>query len=809
MIEDLINQIQDDLYAPVSFDVGFNIRKIKLSLPESHKIWEDIALNLADALATFRFKEMVINMPVLNVDDEHLPAEYLLRASILITGFAHAFYYPQGYSSDVFLPDSILIPMEQIAARIGKKASQQSEGEDQLYYVGRTYLEDFSGNWKFINEEDNEGPITLDKIQIDNIQLMLPYFCNKDEYVSTVVTGALMQARFAPMVKIISDLELELSQELPNPDSIITLIMKAKNTLEDVKSAFMLLSPKLGSKYFVDQIIWPQTSPTMGKKAHPSEYPNTGADSPLFHILDKLLNRVIYDSKMGQNIVERFKAIPVNYQKYILAVEPVGEQLFSFVEKSRHEALRQAYTDFVIFYAGPNGFMDAHRKKAYGYLKMSFLGGRLSTNGKEQGKANTREDKETGLTPWGRLNMSFLRGMEERLDVLRRLSIYAPSLTLPSPDNFRIYSNGKKFAPHKISGMQSKGSLVASYRGQLFSLHKLIKTHPGGHRIIQSLVGGDMTIELEQVHVVNLPRILNSLKKDYLGDIEEPVVVGELQEQISNWTNILFLMSAVQNNIQNLWYFDEHKISDRNRFVPFQFVMKTIHIIFGVEGYFDSLLDRIDTELVKKYREKRIFAFTYFNKVNKQDIKFQDIGYFVQNLALTEICEKGLKKAEETHVNQLDTCKIYTYLVLESIGLLESLKNQIIEKIDEALQDKQHVDEFHDQLVKLIDRNVDDFISSIDTPKIFSLVQPVSFVFSATSILGYLPKIKIDRNLAACASLGLAILIFGIIMENASLQEFGCYLLIASGLSLSRNHFFQKYEPKEFEPPLENHVRLQ
>lgn len=806
MIEKLIEQIKNDSYAPISFDLGFTIRKLILSLPESHKVWDDIALNLANDLSVFKIKDILKAMPLLSADEENLPQEYLLRASTLITGFAHAFYYPDGYSPDVQLPNSVLIPMEQIAVRIGKKLSQDKENPEEALYVGRTYLEDFLANWNYKVNNDNLDTVSLDTIQINNLKLMLPYFCNQEEYVSTVITGAVMQARFAPVVHIISEMEKELELSNPSPQHLIMFINNAKKILEEVKTAFMQMSPKLGNKYFVDQVIWPLTSPTMGKKVHPNEYPNTGADSPIFHVMDKLLNRTSYDSKMGKNITQRFKAVPSNYQQFIMAVEPVGAELFNFIKNAGNPDLKNAYANLVSFYAGPNGFLDSHRKKAYGYLKMSFLAGRLSTNGKEQGNANTRVCQDTGLTPWGRLNTSFLQGMEERLEVLKRLNIDTPDLIIKQMSDFISRQvNPKTFTPHQVAGMCVKGQSVASYRGRLFSLDKIIKSHPGGHRVIQSLEGGDMTLELEQAHVLNLPMIQSLLKKHYLGEIEKPNLVEAFRSPIENWTDIVFLMTAVQNNIKNIWYFDKSEVNDRSRFMPFQFVMKTIHIIFGPDGYFDSLLDRVDKNLVIKYREKTMSVFTQLQAEAQQGIKFCDIGQYVMQLGLAEIKTKKLSTIEETEVNRLETGKLYNYLVIEGIQFLNQLKEKIIIKIDDCIQNEEQnaveiADHFNKELVNFVDVSMDNFILQIDRPEILALSQLTNRALSTAFVLPHYPKI--NRRVCSAIMMSLALASYvSLKSDKDDLTIFGSALLIVciAIFAISRVQFFNQLE-KEQQP---------
>jgi len=62
-----------------------------LALPETHRVWDDIAAQLPTSFKNLSVRMILDDMPVLPADAQHLPDRYLLRASTLISILAHAY----------------------------------------------------------------------------------------------------------------------------------------------------------------------------------------------------------------------------------------------------------------------------------------------------------------------------------------------------------------------------------------------------------------------------------------------------------------------------------------------------------------------------------------------------------------------------------------------------------------------------------------------------------------------------------------------------------------------------------------------
>lgn len=714
-LRNFISQVRDNVYSPISEDLGINIRSVVTQLPESHRVWDIHAKNIPNYIATFRSKEVFCEMSILHATEDVLPKEFLLRASILVSGFAHAYYHPQGYNKEDPLPDSIMIPLLEIAKRINKK--NINDESDINVYVGRTYLEDFLANWQFINESSDFVSST-DELQIDKLKMLAPYFDNPEESISTLITGPIMQARFANSFDHLANLQDELFKPNPKISSVIEQLNNIKNCIQQVTKALMLMNPKLGEHY-VDQVIWPKTSPSMGK-IHPNEAPNTGADSIIFHILDKLIARKDYESNLGKNIVYRFDFIPENYQICISIVEEIGKQLFHFVQQNSDEALKESYKGLVLAYTGDhNSLLENHRKKAYGYAKMAFLGGRLITNGNQKGDANTVTAYQATLTPWGKLHHSFQEGKKERLNVLNHLNINQEQcqVTKTSPN----IKQGQSFKRYEISKYNKLNTTVTLgiFNDRVYNIANLIKTHPGGHRVLQSVAGTDMTQELQEAHATNLVAIEGLLQKYCIGYIETNSTSPEISAFINRWSSILFVITDIQNNVHGIWNFDKEQVGDSKRNVPFHFVMKTLDIIFGKDGYLDSLLKLSDQELHDKYQAKILTHWQPITSVTLP-ITVLDLGKKAMQYGKDEIKHYGLTTVDQTLIKNMRVYELYDSIITLSLTFLEKIKSDIIvelDQIDGKIQPSVISDNFKNELTIFLDK-----IDSISQTKLIEKI---------------------------------------------------------------------------------------
>lgn len=767
LLREFMAQVRDDPYAPISEDLGINIRSVVYQLPESHRLWDSHAKKIPDYIATFRSKDIFRSMPVLHATKEILPDFFLLRAAILVSGFAHAYYYPQGYNHEDPLPDAIIIPLLEIAKRINKKSANNDS--DIEVYVGRTYMEDFLSNWVITNQSINQLLVSKDQLRLDNLKLLAPYFDNQEESISTLITGPIMQAKFSGAFKHIASLQEELLKPHPVITSIINYLGSIESCIRETTKAFMLMKPTLGEHY-VDQVIWPKTTPSMGR-VHPNEAPNTGADSLIFHILDKFIARKDYESVLGKNILYRFDFIPEHYQKCISIVEEIGRQLLSFIqENSDDEVLRESYRTLVLAYTGNNNsLLDNHRKKAYGYAKMAFLGGRLITNGNQEGHANTVATYRSALTPWGKLHRSFQAGKEERLNVLRTLNI-SHEQQQQLAEMHPSANTGRVFKHYEVSKNNNPARSLGIFNNRVYDITNLIKTHPGGHRVLQSLAGTDMTQELQEAHATNLPQIEALLQKYYIGYIERNIASPEITAFVDRWSPILFLIAEIQNNIRGIWSFDKSSVGDSKREMPFHFVMKTLDIIFGKEGYIDSLLKISDQDLYNEYQTR---ALRHWKKTeDTEKITILNLGQQAMQYGKDEIKNLGLRTLNETLIQNMRIYELYVSLINLSLTFLEKLKSDITTELD-------HISEPVDDstIPNILKTELTLFLKQVDSVNTAKLIEKIN---RKTKKTNYNPMV-----LAACFLLA-SIALDGIFESNNLSLEILVLLSIAGYIAIAQ-----------------------
>ncbi|MBC6477190.1 MAG: hypothetical protein GDA56_04775 [Hormoscilla sp. GM7CHS1pb] len=134
----------------------------KLALSSTHKIWDDLAAELPDLCRKLQVRQCLDQMPILMADEKHLPDDMVLRASAIISAFAHAYYYvdldlPSG------LPAAIEQPWREIARRLQRHEAHMS------------YIDMSTYNWRLL---DLNAP---NPVRVENLKLLIPIWGNEEE----------------------------------------------------------------------------------------------------------------------------------------------------------------------------------------------------------------------------------------------------------------------------------------------------------------------------------------------------------------------------------------------------------------------------------------------------------------------------------------------------------------------------------------------------------------------------------------------------------------------------------------------------
>lgn len=105
----------------------------------------------------------------------------------------------------------------------------------------------------------------------------------------------------------------------------------------------------------------------------------SGPQHPTVHLLDIFIGRKKYSSELGEVIVNTRSLLSANHRQFLTAVEngPTIQEFLSCLETCLPSTLARdvasAANDLVEEYM-TSGFLTAHRKKAYAYLRSGFAG---------------------------------------------------------------------------------------------------------------------------------------------------------------------------------------------------------------------------------------------------------------------------------------------------------------------------------------------------------------------------------------------------------------------------------------------------
>jgi sulfite reductase (NADPH) flavoprotein alpha-component len=324
------------------------------ALPSSHRIWDDIASELPELCRKLNLRQRLNAMPLLPADANSLSDVMLLRASSIISAFAHTYYYIDTEPPSA-LPPSILKPWQEIAQRLHRKEAHMS------------YIDMSTYNWRLI---DPNGPM-----EVENLRLLIPYWGNEEERIflgstieiqaqSTPLVGAIVRAQEA----VTNDNPQELEKEL-------LVMLDCLNHLTFV--CLPKVIPNSRSRLFVDPVVWAKTIAPLSVPIRQGAAGPVGAATASLQALDAFLERGSYASDVGQESIHVREWFPPHWADFFLAVKAIS--VSNYIRQNNIPRLNRIFQDVLYAYAGENGFLGRHRLKAAGYIQTAFKSGRSAT----------------------------------------------------------------------------------------------------------------------------------------------------------------------------------------------------------------------------------------------------------------------------------------------------------------------------------------------------------------------------------------------------------------------------------------------
>jgi sulfite reductase alpha subunit-like flavoprotein len=330
-----------------------------LCLPPSHHAWDDLAAQLPELFRSLSLRSAFDHMPILGASAAELPDPALLRASTIISIFAHAYYYVEPDPPQQ-LPGSILRPWDTISQRLQRPAPHLAFIDLNVY------------NWKLIDPSQS-GPL-----RVENLELLIPIVGNEDERrfqatpiemldACTPVIGAVVRAQEA----VACDDRAALRHEL---------ILIADTLAHLAYESFPKVNPNAYSTQYVNPVVWGKTVAPLATPYQQDGPPGpSGTAIPAFQLLDIFFGRLEYASNIGHETARVRRWFPPHWQAFLDAVEQIDVP--AYVARSGDRILHGLFQEALHAYAGDTGLLGRHRLKTYGFLDLSFKAGRSKTLG--------------------------------------------------------------------------------------------------------------------------------------------------------------------------------------------------------------------------------------------------------------------------------------------------------------------------------------------------------------------------------------------------------------------------------------------
>lgn len=370
----------------VSLTHGFvPYQPISASLPSYYKSWEELSDKLPTYISEGSEREHIKSLPLLEVDEKHLPNSHLSRSIAIIGNLAHAYYFNQRLGQtqkEDTLPDSILIPWQALMKRIQRRMPPDTQEAIQAV---RIHYDTFLTNWNLKKEVSKpiDGKHNRD-ITLDDLSILSPIFGSKAEY-NFNMTFVIMELRFAVALGHMSSALKAVANK--DDDALINALQKLTSAIEDVTEGLDYINPNPHSEHHVDPSEWTKTVAKIDGKIPGGVSGLSGSAMPLFHTLDTFIERRDYNSTMGKAMKVKYQHQPKHVQEYLAALQADLSKysIRKYVENSENPRLKSQYDLLIKSYLSEEGLMGAHTLKVYGYMKINFRNGRLLTNGGHDG----------------------------------------------------------------------------------------------------------------------------------------------------------------------------------------------------------------------------------------------------------------------------------------------------------------------------------------------------------------------------------------------------------------------------------------
>ncbi len=395
-----------------------------LAFPKTHEAWDEVASQLSYWYKHVQLRHELDKMPLLNANLDCLEDKYLWRASSFL-GILLQAYYRAEVGEPSSIPDAIMKPLQQVSDRLGRTE------------VGITVNDLMTYNWR-LKDLNNDVRI------VENMHMLFDlYDTSEDAIFNLTITEIIYQS--TPLVSSV----IRIQEAMLNNDdkAIETELLLLADMANAMSQALQKINPLTYAPYRFNPIVWARTAGVFGIQ-HNSSAPGPGAvAAPFLHVLDALLGRKLYSSKLGQDEKHAIYLVDSPHlKKFLNAVEimSVGD----YIAARKNSSLQGTFMHFLEQYVGDSGFLGIHRRKVFGFLESALKVGKNTTTGRFQMQDIFFH------RGWHQLNIILENAQKERLATL---PAYYPKMTckskISSPEKssaiieFDLEGTGLRYTP--------------------------------------------------------------------------------------------------------------------------------------------------------------------------------------------------------------------------------------------------------------------------------------------------------------------------------------------------------------------------
>jgi sulfite reductase alpha subunit-like flavoprotein len=325
----------------------------RLRMSAGHREWDELAEGLPALFKTMGVRRAFDEMSVLDAGPDELPDEELLRASTLLSMFAHSYHRVDQTRPDG-LPPSIERPWTQVSARLDRRAPHLS------------YIDLIVHNWRL---RDPERP---DPMRIENLELLVPTVDNQEERTFYLVQVEILSQSSGAVGACVRAQEAAARDD---PEALERELILIAETLQRVaRESFSKIRPDPYASSYVDNVVWAKTVAPFAVPINPGVAGPSGTSAPLFHVLDQFFGRRHFDSRFGGEMMHLREWFPVHWRDFLAALGELS--VLDYVARRDDRALEGTFKEAIQAYMGDSGFLKRHRLKVHGYLDIAFKVGR-------------------------------------------------------------------------------------------------------------------------------------------------------------------------------------------------------------------------------------------------------------------------------------------------------------------------------------------------------------------------------------------------------------------------------------------------